>query len=265
MRKNILNKLLVVFCVAALFGCKAKKQIVVRKADSAVTATPTVNPSLAKIAAIRAKQTIFNTFSGRAKTKLTIDGKSNDVTLNIRILHGKKIWVSITALLGIEVARALITHDSIQVINKIQGVYLKKPFSYIHTYSSKQVNFQTVESLLVGNAINELLNENGKVVTSPTGNTTLTGTLDGLVYNLLIGVDMKVTKTSFANAAVRQSLQVTNSQFVQVDNKIVPSQINIISNVQNKSIEAELQYNRTEFNQVLEYPFSIPERFEPAN
>jgi hypothetical protein len=76
---------------------------------------------------------------------------------------------------------------------------------------------------------------------------------------------MKVTKTSFANQAARQSLQVTNSQFINADNKIIPSQINIVSVVQNKSLEAELQYNRTEFNQVLEYPFSIPERFEPAN
>jgi hypothetical protein len=265
MRKNILNKLLIVFCVAAVFGCKAKKQLVVRKPDSAVAVKPTVNPMLAKLEAIRSKQVTFNTFSGRAKTKLNIDGKSNDVTLNIRIQHGKKIWVSITALLGIEVARALITPDSIMVINRLQSVYFKKPFSFIHTYAGKQANYQTVESLLVGNAIAELLNENSKVEKSATGNTTINGSLQTLVYNLLVGPDMKVTKTSFANQAARQSLQVTNSQFINADNKIIPSQINIVSVVQNKSLEAELQYNRTEFNQVLEYPFSIPERFEPAN
>lgn len=264
MRRNILNKLLVVFCIAAIFGCKAKKQVIVRKADSAVTA-PTVNAALAKIQAIRSKQTNFNTFSGRAKTKLNIDGKSNDVTLNVRIQHGKKIWVSITALLGIEVARALITPDSILVINRLQSVYFKKPFSFIHTYAGKQANYQTVESLLVGNAIAELLNENSKIETAANGNTTINGSLQSLVYNLLVGPDMKVTKTSFANAAARQSLQVTNSQFVQADNRIIPSQINITSNVQNKSIQAELQYNRTEFDRVLEYPFSIPGGFEPAN
>ena len=264
MRKNILNKLLIVFCIAAIFGCKAKKQVIVRKADS-VAVKPTVNPALAKLEAIRSKQVTFNTFSGRAKTKLNIDGKSNDVTLNIRIQKGKKIWVSITALLGIEVARALITPDSVLVVNKLQSVYLKKPFSFIHTYAGKQANYETVESLLVGNAIKELLNENGKVETSASGNTTINGNLQNLVYNLLVGPDMKVTKTSFANAAARQSLQVTNSQFIDAEGRIVPSQINIVSNVQNRSIEAELQYNRTEFNRVLEYPFSIPGGFEPAN
>jgi hypothetical protein len=265
MRRNILNKLLIIFCVAALFGCKAKKQLVVRKADSAVAVKPAVNPALAKIAAIKSKQVVFNTFSGRAKTKLTLDGKSNDVTLNIRIQHGKKIWVSVTALLGIEVARALITPDSIQIINRIQGVYIKKPFSYVYTYANREVNYLTVESLLVGNAINELLNENSKIETAVNGNTTISGNLQNLVYNLLVGSDFKVTRTSFANAAARQSLQVTNGQFIQADNRIIPSQISINSVVQNKSVQAELEYNRTEFNQVLDYQFSIPARFEPAN
>jgi hypothetical protein len=251
--------------VAALFGCKAKKQLVVRKADSSVTVAPTVNPALAKIAAVKEKQVVFNTFSGRAKTKLSIDGKSNDVTLNIRIQHTKKIWVSITAILGVEVARALITPDSIQVVNRLQGVYLKKPFSYIYNYASRQVNYQTVESLLVGNPIPELLTADSKVTTGANGNTTLSGNLQNIIYSLLIGPDYKVTQTSLNNAAAGQSLQVSNSQFIQADNRVVPSQINIISTVKNKNIQAELQYNRTEFNQPLEYPFTIPDRFSPAN
>jgi hypothetical protein len=265
MRKNILNKLLIVLSIATIFGCKAKKQLVVRKADSTVAVAPTVNPAIAKIAAVKEKQVAFNTFLGRAKTKLAIDGKSNDVTLNIRIQHTKKIWVSITAILGVEVARALITPDSILVINRLQGVYIKKPFNYIYNYASRQVNYQTVESLLVGNPIPELLNDNSKVTTGANGNTTLSGNLQNLIYSLLIGPDYKVTQTSLSNAAAGQSLQVSNSQFIQADNRIIPSQINITSTVKNKNIQAELQYNRTEFNQPLEYPFTIPDRFSPAN
>lgn len=267
MRKNILNKVLIVLSVAALYSCKAKKQLVTRTADSSATTVTTkaANPVVAKIDAIRAKQTTFTTFSGRAKTKLTIDGKSNDVTLNIRIQKGKKIWVSITALLGLEVARALITPDSIQVVNKFQSVYMKKPFSFIYNYASRQVNYQTVETLLVGNAINELLGENGQLQNGANGNSTINGNLQGLVYSLLIGPDQKVTQTSLTNAAARQSLQVGNSQFIEADNRIIPSHISITSAVANKNIQAELEYNRTEFNRPLDFPFSIPSGFSPAN
>jgi len=106
-----------------------------------------------KLNAIKSGQTNFTTFSGKARTKLDINGSSNDVTLNIRIQKGQKIWVSVTAIAGIEVARALITPDSLLVINKLQGLYIRKPFSYVYSFTSKQVDYSSLEAILVGDAI----------------------------------------------------------------------------------------------------------------
>ncbi|RZM26970.1 MAG: DUF4292 domain-containing protein, partial [Pedobacter sp.] len=111
MRRNTLNKILVVACLIIIAGCKAKKPLIVNR-----NVAPVVKPAsavAAKLAAIRSKQVSFNTFSAKAKTDLSIDGNQNDCTLNIRVNRDKKIWVSVTALLGIEVARAVITPDSI--------------------------------------------------------------------------------------------------------------------------------------------------------
>ena len=133
MKKNISNSLLLICSVIIITGCHAKKQLVTRApVDTPKPATTTTGPdnvaamAKLKLAAIRSKQVSFTTFSGKAKSKLSIDGNSNDVTLNIRILRGQKIWVSITAIIGIEVARAMITPDSIIVINKLQGIYFQK-------------------------------------------------------------------------------------------------------------------------------------------
>ena len=125
----------------------------VKNTVTTATTPPDLTVLKNQLAAIKAQQVVFDTFSGRASTKLDINGSSNDVTLNIRLKKDKQIWVSITALLGIEVARALITPDSIKVINKLQGLYLKKPFSFIYQYASRQVNYKTIESLLVGNVM----------------------------------------------------------------------------------------------------------------
>ncbi|GAB2696546.1 hypothetical protein GCM10027037_20570 [Mucilaginibacter koreensis] len=265
MRRNIWNKLLLIAVLAVLASCKARKQAVVINKPK-VAEKPAANPMIAKLAAIRANQIDFNTFSGKAKTKLDINGKSNDVTLNIRIQKNQRIWVSITALLGVEVARALITPDSIQVINRLQSIYLKKPFSYIYNYAGRQVNYKTVESLLIGNAIPELVNDaNVQLQTGTNGNTVLSGNLQSLIYQLTLNQGYRVTQTNLSNQAAGQSLQVANSEFVQADGKVVPSQINIKSEVKNNNIQADLRYSRTEFNQVLEYPFSIPSRFSPAD
>lgn len=261
MKRNILNKLLIACCLLAMVSCKARKQVtVVRKADS--TAKPLDNVS-SKLDAIRAKQVNFNTFAGRAKTKLDINGNSNDVTLNIRIERDKRIWVSITAILGVEAARALITPDSILLINRLQGVYLRKPFSYVYKYASNQVNYKTLESLLIGNAIPELLNEKADVVNAD-GNTTLSGSLQDLLYKLIVGADLKVTQTNLSNQNERQSLQVVNNTFIQATNRIMPSQIDIASVVKDKKIQVNLHYTKADYDVQQEYPFSIPASYEAA-
>ena len=263
MKRNILNKIAVACLMIIAASCSSKKLVVVKRPDIDTAAVKADDVST-RLAAIRAKQVTFNTFSGKAKTKLDINGNDNDVTLNIRISRDQKIWISITAIAGIEVARAQITPDSIQVINRLQSLYLKKPFSYIYGYASKQVNFKTVQSLLVGNAIGELLNESA-TFRSEGANTAVTGNLEGLIYKLLLGADLKVTQTNLSNPAVRQLLQVTNNVFIQANNRVIPSQIDIASTAGNNKIQANLRYTRAEFDLPLEYPFSIPKSYGPTD
>ncbi|MEO8886812.1 MAG: DUF4292 domain-containing protein [Mucilaginibacter sp.] len=262
MRRNILNKLLIAVCLLVMVSCKARKKLVVAPpAPVPAPVVKTVNP----IDDIKARQLNFNTFAAKSSTTLNIDDNSNDVTLNIRIDHNKKIWVSVTAILGIEVARALITPDSIYVINKLQGMYLKKPFSYIYTYASKQINYKTLEALLVGNAMPEILNDPHVILQPTNGNVTLSGKLQELVYRLTLGPDKKAQLLNLSNPAEAQTLQVTNDAPVQAENKIVPSQIDIQSAIKNKKIQVNLHYTRVDFDQQLEYPFNIPERYSPAD
>jgi hypothetical protein len=263
-----LNRIIIVLCsVVLLAGCKAHKQVLVdRKPVEQQPDQPTVGAAKTpaakvntKLVAIRAKQVNFNTFSGKAKAKLDINGDGNDVTLNIHIQRDKKIWVSVTAILGVEVARALITPDSMILINRLQGVYMKKPISYIYQYGGRQINYKTLESLLVGNAIPELLNDKG-TVTDDNANTVISGNLQEMIYKLIIGPDFKASQTSLSNNQ-SQSLQVTNGTFIQADGRIIPSQVDITSALGNKKITANLHYVNAEFDKVLEYPFSIPDRY----
>lgn len=264
MKKHIWNKILPVLLLVAVFGCKARKPLVISHAAVPVPVAAATGGKAEKFKLIRQSQLSFNTFSGKARAKLNIDGNSNDVTLNIRIKSGQRIWVSITAILGVEVARALITPDSILVVNRLQGLYLKKPFSYIYGYASRQVNYKTIESLLVGNAIPELLNPDGNLQATGNG-TAISGNLQDLLYNITLNADNKATQTSLTSSAAGQALQVSNSVFMPAGNRVVPAQINIRSSVRNKNIQAVLHYSKAEFDQPQDYPFSIPSRFSPAD
>jgi hypothetical protein len=243
-------------------GCKTRKMV-----SAPVTTTPPVvvdNSKANTIAAIKSRQLNFNTFSGKADAELNIDNDNRGVAMNIRIDKGKRIWVSITALFSIEVARALITPDSIKIMNKLQGVYLKKPFSYIHSYAGKQVNYTTLESLLTGNAVPEFLSLNADLQKTD-NNIALSGKLEQLLYKMVFNPDMKVSQLNLSNNEQQQSLQVINSNFVLVEGRTLPSQINIASTLKEKKISVKLEYSKVELDRVLEYPFNIPETYKPAN
>ncbi len=252
-------------CLLVMISCKARKLAVVTPPvvpPPVATAKP-VNP----IDAIKAAQLSFNTFSAKANATLDIDGDKNDVTLNIRIARDKKIWMSVikNVLVDIELARALITPDSIFMINKLQRVYLKKPFSFVQTYGGKQVSYKTLEALLLGTALPEILNDKKANLQNNNGIITIAGTLQYVDYKTLFGVDKRVTQLNLANAAEQQTLQVTNKEFTQSGNKIIPSQIDIQSAIKSKKIQVNLQYTRVDFDQQLDYPFSIPESYKPAD
>jgi hypothetical protein len=265
MKENILNRLLIICFLLAMVSCKARKQVIANRQSVDTASISLVNATRSKLSAIKESQTTFNTFSGKAHTKLDINGSSNDVTMNIRINHGQKIWVSITAIAGIEAARALITPDSILIINRFESKYIRKPFSYIYTYTSRQVDYRSLEALLVGNAIPQLLNDSTKLK-ADSSNITLSGNLQELMYQLMIGHDMKVNQTDLSNQIQSQSLQVSNTVFIQAAaNKTMPSQINITSIVKGKKIQLNLHYIKVDFDQPLEYPFSIPSTYSAAN
>jgi len=256
-------KTIPIFILLSLFGCKVKKQLVniqTRK-DSTVKVA---NEHLKKLEAINLAQTKFDTFNGKAHAKINLYGNTNDVTLNIHIKSGQMIWVSVTAFANIEVARALITPDSIKVLNKLQGNYMVKPFSYVNSIAGNQINYNTLEAVFIGNIIPGLIIENTALETK-NDSTTVTGNLDNIFYSLLLGPNLKASSTDLKNQEAGQSLSVVNTNFTAVVDKLVPAQIEIKTILKDKKIQLNLRYIKTEFGQVLDFPFNIPERYNQVN
>ena len=140
---------------------------------------------------------------------------------------------------------------------------MRKPFRYIYSYTSRQINYDSLEALLVGNAIPQLISGNAKM-DADSGRTIISGNLQELVYKVLLGPDMKATHTELADQGAGQSLTVDNSLFIPAANRVLPSQIDMSSVMPNKKVKLNLHYIKADFDQPLEYPFSIPSSYSPA-
>jgi Domain of unknown function (DUF4292) len=143
-----LKILLLLFVLSlGIVGCKNK--------SSVVSMTEPLNNKSEKFLLEKLRQSSFSFDFFQAKA--SVDFKSNDQAqsfkINIRIKKDSAIWISITPALGIEVARALITKDSIKFIDKINNKYLADKITKIELLLNAELDYSTIENALMGNAI----------------------------------------------------------------------------------------------------------------
>jgi len=262
MKRNTLNSLLVITLLIALAGCKTKKTTVV---PPPVVKAPVVNAKkLENLKLLKGKDLPYNTLSLKGKANLDMNGNTNSVTMNVRMQKDQKIWVSFTAIAGIEVARALITPDSLLVRNNWQSVSLRKPFSYIYNFTSKQLTFKMLQSLLAGNTIDELMNENAELELNG-GLFTLNGDKGSLAYGVLFNTFLKTATLQLNDVKAGQALKVEYSDYQDVTGALFPSVIKLNSMSGKKKINIAFDFSKIERNLPLEFPFTVPKRFEAIN
>lgn len=262
MKKNISTRLIYALAlIIGLTGCKAKKLIVASSSGSEVEITVAKSENKKdKLSSIENKNLIFNTLSFKTKATLKINEKSNDVNMNFRIRNNEVIWVSITAVAGLEVARALITPDSVKVLNRLDNIYINKPFTYIHEYTNEQINFKTLQSILVGNTIPEFISDSTEL-SMEAGEAKLKTILGTLIYNLGVNSSNKVILTNLNDEVSEQQLSVNYSDFKSIDQQEIPHLIIMDSKAKNKKIGLELNFLKVDLNNPIDLPFRVPERF----
>ncbi len=256
MRRSILNSGVIALLLFFSVGCASRKKTV--PAAEARTAENVNRSRAERLEAIKAADFDYSTLALKAKADVAINDNINDVTMNFRIRKDQAIWVSVTAVAGIEVARALITPDSIKVINRLENVYLKKPFRYIHRFTNEQVDFPMVQSILIGNSIRSLVSASSDIQTSP--QLELSGIMDDIRYAMTFSDSNKLVRTQLSDPQ-DQTLRISYSDFVSTNGKNFPESISIKTRAGNKSIAAQLKYTKIDVNSAIEIPFSVPKRF----
>ena len=263
MRKSTLrNSLLILLLFSTVIACKTKKSIV-KAPDVAIT--PVVNNKKGEnLLLLKGKDIPFNTLSLKGKVSLDMNGNVNNVGMTIRIQKDQKIWASVTAIAGIEVARALITPDSVFVRNNLQSVGVKKPFSYLNSFTSKQVTFKMLQAILSGNTIAEFTNDQA-TLDSDAGIFTAQGTQGELAFRVLFNTLLKTSELNMNEVKAGKSLKVVYSDYQQVADALFPSVVKINSMSGTKKTNLAFDFSKIERNVQLDFPFTLPKRFEIIN
>jgi hypothetical protein len=233
------------FSLLALVSCKSTRVV------TAVAAPPPAktDASLAILDSLRAHSFQFEWLSAKAKVQVNNKGEKTDFTAHLRMKKDSAIWISISPALGVEVARLLMTKDSIGVIDRLNKKRFTRGYDFFNAYTSLPVNFFEFQNLVTGDP---LLLKSGYEVRSRDSITELTlhhsATSDSLVIsgNYLLLFQLIGDSTS--------TLSIQKSQF---DGQYQPS-----FSLERKMIirhrgemTIEISFNRIRLNEPVKFPF----------
>jgi hypothetical protein len=256
-------------------ACRTRKQQPLSVADSVqVQAIPCPLPdSLLKN--LKASDTRFEWFSARISASTEIDKKSNVFTASLRIRRDSAIWMSITPALGIEVARVLITRDSLRFINRIDGTYFRGDYRYLKELLQTEVNFQMIQAVLLGNIYLHYLPEqyvsvidNGLCLLSTLRKRRIRRETELEIPEILTqeiwctAGNQKISKMEMQDYRPVRKFSVQYLSFQNFESNVLPDKISVFASA-SKTARIDLEYSKFQLDKVLNLPFSIPENYEP--
>lgn len=92
----------------------------------------------------------YNWFTAKLSGKASLSNQEVAVAANVRLKKDSLIWVSVTALLGMEVVRVQITPDSLKLINRLTDSYWKGSWEEARSRFSIPLDFQALQNTILG-------------------------------------------------------------------------------------------------------------------
>ena len=271
-----MNKLFIFFfgIFGFLYSCNSAKKIQksIEVKDTAVAVVTLPAPAHAKedsialikkmYKSVKDNYINFTTFSG--KIDLDYDdenGKKYNVNANIRMYKDSVIWVSITAILGLEGLRAFITPDSVKLLDKQDKIYTVKSISFLQEVTGLPLTLSTLQDLLLGNPV--FLDSN---ITSYsiTGNG-ISLWSNGIFFKNQFTIDevyklVQSSKLEDSEKPNNRTCYLAYSNYEKKEERSFSTKRSI-SVVDKKRLGIKMDYKQYTFNEKLSFPFSVPKNY----
>lgn len=266
--------LLVLIAAVILMGsCRSTRKIqtaIAKKDTVAVAVTPPVDRS-PEDSSVFIKEALyqlnkgkidFTTFSAKVNVDYTGgDGKKYDVNANLRMYKDSAIWISITAIFGIEGLRALITADSVKILNKQDKVYTARSVAYLQEVTQLPLDLHSLQDILIGNPV--FVDSHVVSYSRTPTSVTLVSIGEWFKNFLTLSTNFKIENSKLDDVDMSRSRTCNLSYANYEDSKGVDFSTKRRITVSEKSnLDIKLDFKQYGFNETLSFPFSVPKNYK---
>lgn len=281
-------RLFLVIIVFAVAACKHKKAL---PPAAPVVVTPVEDTSNYKCRLdfksaktlskkVKENELAYTWITAKAAVTSMVDEKEESFEIRLNIRKDSAMLVSIQYVLGLQVAKILITKDSVKFVNYIQKTYFKGDFNYINQLLSADLDFDLLQAVLFGNSA-EFKDDESKLkpVTDRVNCRYLLSTerkrkllrLQGGTANesfeslqtLSLNPDnFKIITNEFIENSTNRKFIANYSEFTLKDSVYAPYHVDI-DIVAEKKANIKIDYVRIEKNTPSKLSLSIPAKYDP--
>jgi hypothetical protein len=228
---------------------------------------------------IKENELNYSWISAKADVETAIDGETHNLDIRVKGRKDSAIWISITAVGLIDVAKLLITRDSVKMVVYVKKQYFKGDFNYINQLLNADLDFDLIQAALFGNSADfddddkklkpVIDRENCHYLLSTerkrklrriaSGQDSLKRSLQTMTLN---PETFKILKNEFEDAATNRSFHASYDDFVAKDSVFAPRSVNIEIKAE-KKVSVKINYVRIDVNQPQKFTLNIPKNYEP--
>jgi hypothetical protein len=267
------------------FSCKHKKKIQKTQTEVAISDTTTgrckldFKNSKALSKYVKENEFDFVWVMAKANVETRIDGKEESFDIRVSVRKDSAMLITIQYLLGIQVAKILITRDSVKVRIDVKKQYFKGDFNYINDMLNADLDYDVLQAVLFGNSAEFYEDDDLKLkpVTDrenchyllsterkrrlrklQSGENDLKKALQILTLN---PDNYKIIKNEFSDPATNRSFIANYKNFTQKDSVYAPYHVDI-DIVAEKKASVKIDYVRIEKNIPQKLSLNIPSKYE---
>jgi hypothetical protein len=228
---------------------------------------------------IKESELNYNWLSAKADAEVNIDGEDHNLDIRVKIRKDSAIWISIQAVGLIDIAKLLITKDSVKMVVYVKKQYFKGDFNYINQLLNADLDFDLIQAALIGNSADfddddskmkpMVDRENCQYLLSTvrkrklrrisSGQDSLKRSLQTMRLN---PDNFKIINNSFEDASTNRSFHAKYDKFLASDSVFAPHTVNIEIKAE-KKIDLKISYVRIEINQPQKLTLNIPKNYDP--
>lgn len=248
--------ILLFFTLILLTSCHASKKASIKKEEK-----KSVSAAEMMMQKVMENELDAEWLSAYAKIKAKDANQSQSFNADIRLKKDSVFWITIyPPFLKVSVVQALITQDSIKVLDRIHKKYYEKNISYLEELVNYPLDFSSLQGLILGTAItsfNEttVLNntENSYCLNTKENNLDMALHLDNQAFT--------INEMCVADSSKNQSISVKMSDYNDLANKKFAHR-RVIDVKTPDTYHAEIDFSKIKINEPLSFPFKASRKYE---